>query len=922
MRGVEGHPASAGLVDGEDGDDEPERLLEADVDKVVDLDAVLVHEVVGETVGGAVELGVGHLVVPALDGELVGTLGGLPLELGVEQVLNGLGLVLAVPLAGLLEVPGSGDGEGRDGVLALGEELLHDVLVLVRQGIHEDVVEDVAVVDEDDLDRLVRDAALDDQRVREVVLHEVLGAELARVVEGEDGVRVARDAGQLRSRLDDEQAREVDGLGRVLAQLGNLLQTVLLVGDHVEGLVLNLLEVVRDGLVAAEADPDGDGGNGRTGHVSQVRNRGLATGDGGAKGDIVGLAVAGEDDTPGGTEDGGLGDGAAGRLGEVDLAHGHASRVGRLPAGLDSGRGPGGALGTLELLGPVGLRVLALDAHGVLDEAGVGGKAGLVLLSLVGEEERTQDELGRPTVVDGVVHDPGEEELAILLDDAIATQAVAIAHLDGGGVLHEGGDGGSTSLPLDVVLDVHLDGDATADLHDAGAEVGAQLHGALPRALEAFDVDKVGQLVDVLGNVGAGLLLGQGNHTLLDGGDGVSVLNLLSVREVALFADGLGVHGVALGLGEQAEGLDDGVGVVVLADAHGLGGDGVQARVVEDILDRDLDAGLTGAGDELDGEDGITTNAQEGVVLADGGLVDAQELGPDGLEANLHGGVGLAFLARHERVLGQLRLRQLGEVRLEAVAVQLGRRDGRHVGAGDVQRGHHVARQGDRQLASHGRELLLQLGVERDEHVGGRRGRLVVVGEREVGHERSALVTLVHVDSHLGHAGEVLADVVLDLGQLDTQTANLDLRILTGRELDGTIGVPATQITRLVEAAPVAVAAVRCPSREAGHDGLGGPGGIGQVLAEEGRTLDNNLTQGAGRSKLGRVLGINDPAETTNRLTYRHGRLVGRGVLVNRRQTAGLGRTPTVDEAHLADKVLEDVAAQSLTADEQEFQGR
>ena len=57
--------------------------------------------------------------------------------------------------------------------------------------------------------------------------------------------------------------------------------------------------------------------------------------------------------------------------------------------------------------------------------------------------------------------------------------------------------------------------------------------------------------------------------------------------------------------------------------------------VLEDKLRGDDDAGLLSAGDDLDGEDGVTAELEEVVEDADG--VDVEDIGPDGGEGGFGG---------------------------------------------------------------------------------------------------------------------------------------------------------------------------------------------------------------------------------------------------------------------------------------------
>ncbi|TLD06609.1 uncharacterized protein PgNI_08014 [Pyricularia grisea] len=64
VRGVERDPGTTGLVDGQDRDEKPRRLVEAHMHQLVRMHVELVRQMVGEAVGLVVELGVCKLTVP------------------------------------------------------------------------------------------------------------------------------------------------------------------------------------------------------------------------------------------------------------------------------------------------------------------------------------------------------------------------------------------------------------------------------------------------------------------------------------------------------------------------------------------------------------------------------------------------------------------------------------------------------------------------------------------------------------------------------------------------------------------------------------------------------------------------------------------------------------------------------------------
>ena len=490
VSGVEGNPGTTGLVDGQDGDKVPQRLLEADVDEVADLDAVLVDEEVAEAVGSLVELGVGHATVVRANGDGVGLNTGLLGDHGVEGGVHDLGDVNLVEGFGLLEIPLGGDVEvGKGLALILGDELGDDMLELVAERLHLVLAEHVGVVDELQVDVSVGDMTLDDERVTEVALHGLVDADLVvdaeeELLAGVRGLVVATE--HLLEGLQDEQRGELAGVLGLGAEPGDVLHAVLLVGDHLGRLALDTAQEGRDGALALEADADGHRGHHGTGHVGETGDGGVATRDGSAKRHVVRVAVTGEHGSPGSTEHRGLGDGGVGRAGEVEALH-HDTSAATRP---DLGRGrEAGLPGAGELLRPERLGRGAVDLGDVADEARVRLEAE-ALRARVGGVERAHEQTQRPTVVDGVVGDPGKVRLARWLgDESVPIEAGTVRHLERLGIV-EILDQVSRVLLVPVGVVGHDGLDAlVVDEHDTGSQVGAQLEGALPGSAELDHVE-------------------------------------------------------------------------------------------------------------------------------------------------------------------------------------------------------------------------------------------------------------------------------------------------------------------------------------------------------------------------------------------------------------------------------------------------
>ncbi len=120
------------------------------------------------------------------------------------------------------------------------------------------------------------------------------------------------------------------------------------------------------------------------------------------------------------------------------------------------------------------------------------------------------------------------------------------------------------------------------------------------------------------------------------------------------------------------------------------------------------------------------------------------------------------------------------------------------------------------------------------------------MGGNDVGHQlRGALAIRPHGHRRLAH-GRVLTQVHLDLGQLDAESAKLDLVVPAPGELHLAIGQVAAEV-------PGAIEAIVGASREGtGHEALGRQGGLAQVAARQMGAPHEDLAQLADPRQLAR----------------------------------------------------------------------
>ncbi len=270
--------------------------------------------------------------------------------------------------------------------------------------------------------------------------------------------------------------------------------------------------------------------------------------------------------------------------------------------------------------------------------------------------------------------------------------------------------------------------------------------------------------------------------------------------------DGRERHGAAH---QALLGLD-----VALALRHAC--ERLQRLVLEDVVGGQVQAGLTRAGDELDGEDGVTSQLEEVVVQPDAGY--AEQLGPDGGQGLLLGGAWL-LEGRGVALLG-LRCGQGLAVHLAVGRQRQGLQDGEGGG-------HHVLGQ--------------PLGEEGAQHLDVRRGALVLfVGRHDVGDEPRAGGAVV---AHHGHGvldGRVGTQRGFDFAQLDAEAAQLHLEVGAAQVVQRAVRLPAHEVSRAVEAL------AGHATEGVGDEALGGQLRAAQVAARQAHAADEELSGHAG----------------------------------------------------------------------------
>ncbi|MCY1284850.1 hypothetical protein D9M70_337690 [compost metagenome] len=215
-----------------------------------------------------------------------------------------------------------------------------------------------------------------------------------------------------------------------------------------------------------------------------------------------------------------------------------------------------------------------------------------------------------------------------------------------------------------------------------------------------------------------------------------------------------------------------------LVDAAGLAafGDGGQALhrlVLEQVARAEADAGLAGAADHLDGDDGVAAQFEE--VVAEADALHLEHVLPDARQLLLHGALrGLVFLL-HLAVVG------LGQ----GLAVQLAVGAERHGRQQDELGRHHVVRQGGAQV---GLEHVAQVGL-----IG------ALLHWHQVGHQLLATGAFMGDHHRFAHSGMAL-QAGFDLAQFDAEATDFHLVVEAAEVFDHPVLAVARQVAGAVHA--------------------------------------------------------------------------------------------------------------------------
>ncbi|GJD02085.1 hypothetical protein ColKHC_10910 [Colletotrichum higginsianum] len=344
------------------------------------------------------------------------------------------------------------------------------------------------------------------------------------------------------ARVEDETGPQLAGLEGVGAETTDVLETGVLVGNLLDGLILDVLEVVADGSLAVDLEAEG--------HRRDHRALNLL-----------------------GAPDGSI-----------------ASRKGLAK---DDGRKLR-AVGTLELIAPVRLGGGAVNAAKVFDEVlKLGGP--LDSDAIEGLVDLVDDEGHAPAVVEGVVHCQHELHLARLLfgDEGIPDEGSSQIHALLS-VLHKVALEVVANMPGDVLLDHDLSKTSAGDLDDSGAEDGAVCGGDIEGVAQLVCCRGVGEVNDSLRDERKG---GNGGLVLL-GYLGRVLGHVLERREVE---DARHRQGDALlsGSSDELHGTKgiaaEGEEAVVQADA-GLAAQDLSPHLLQRLLHLRLGLVLLGGG--------------------------------------------------------------------------------------------------------------------------------------------------------------------------------------------------------------------------------------------------------------------------------------------------------------------------------------
>ena len=308
----------------------------------------------------------------------------------------------------------------------------------------------------------------------------------------------------------------------------------------------------------------------------------------------------------------------------------------------------------------------------------------------------------------------------------------------------------------------------------------------------------------------------------------------------------------------------DGGGQALARRADGVPGEPGEGGVLDQVADGDRQAARGGHEGDTDGGQGAAADAEEVVVDTDPG--QAEDLAPD-LGEDLLGGTGGGGVFG----VGAVEFgRRQGQRPLVGLAAAV---DG-HLVEDDEPCGHHVAGQGGTQRAA--------------QFLGGGRSR---AGDDEVGDEGRFARQVGAVQDHRLPDVRQLAQGVLDLPQLDAESAQFDLRVAAAQPLHGAVGPVGAEVAGAAQAVTGGTVGV-------GDVGGGGQGGPAEVAAADGVAAEADLTGGSGRDRLEVVVQDVDPGVAHRRAD---GRTAPSGAqLGGERPYGGLGEAVDVLEAAAA----------------------
>ncbi len=518
--------------------------------------------------------------------------------------------------------------------------------------------------------------------------------------------------------LDDEEGLEEGRAARHVAPPVQSHQGRVLELAQLELLGVELLEPGERGGVVVDVDADGHRVDEEPDGAVDAGDVGGAPRGGGAEDDVALTGVTREHQRPRGLDqciegevvlaDEGL-EVRGGPGGQVELeALTLERRVRVVGEGTGQRRGRGEATQCLAPVELRGLHRLTLEPGDVVAEDRRippdpdQPRANL----LVGGEEVLEEEAHAPAVHQHVMRRPERAPRLLIGADDRQTQQRRRAQvepasavlgeedLEAGLLLHLPHSTPVELLPRKRRTRVdELEGFLRAAREEGRAKQGLTLDDGLPGAPERIQVQRATEGPRQLGDVDARARRREGveEHALLQGRQRIEVLHRRargnqSVRDGLLQPAQDDVRGLmALRVRRRALGEREQRGVRLLGPGTALEthdpGEGLQRRVLEELLGGELEARVACAGDNLDGEDGVAAQREEVVLARD--TRRAQRVGPDGGEDLLLGSL-------RRGVVGDRGLLALAQRRGEGLAVDLAVGSEGERGEGDEEGRHHV----------------------------------------------------------------------------------------------------------------------------------------------------------------------------------------------------------------------------------------